>query len=367
MLKTHRRRRAASLPSIVRFNSLYYLCGDFMMFNFSPLREGCPAQLPGTIARHNPALIIMAKGNMLLGYARGKVGDLVFTRRNGEQVTRPRVRVVNNPKTEGQQIQRMIFASVIAAYSRMKSICDHSFEGVKYGADSQAKFMSENLKRLRAFYPKDQDPTNKPVDSMAFVLPNDKAMAGAGLIIARGSIPAPEANVNASGVLSSFGAGADDDHYTGSVLEGLGAMPGDQITACALRSIGNGYAFAKSRYVVKADATADELETTWNPDGTSAVFDADKTEVNPNVEIFVGDVTLGNPIRVSNLKNDIVAAAIIISRRDESGNWLRSDAILYNATDEAAFYSAAYALPYWQFSGTDIVTDDTHYLNNADI
>lgn len=308
----------------------------------------------------------MAKGNMLLGYARGKVGDLVFTRRNGEQVTRPRVRVVNNPKTEGQMIQRMIFASVIAAYSRMKSICDHSFEGVNYGADSQAKFMSENLKRLRAFYPKDQDPTNRPVDSMAFVLPNDAAMAGAGLIIARGSIPAPGANVDASGVLSSFGTGADDDHTTGAVLEGLGAMPGDQITACALRSIGNGYAFAKSRYVVKADATVNELEDPWNSDGTGSIFDADKTEVNPNVTIVVGDIGLGNPISVSNEKDDIVAAAIIISRK-EGEKWLRSDAILYNATDEAAFYSAAFALPYWQFSGTDIATDDPHYLNNADI
>lgn len=300
---------------------------------------------------------------MLLGMARGKVGDLVFTRRNGEQVTRPRVRVVNNPKTEGQQIQRMIFASVIAAYSRCKSICDHSFEGVKYGADSQAKFMSENLKRLRAFYPKDQDPNNRPVDSMAFVLPNDKAMAGAGLIIARGSIPAPEPQIDDNGKLIGFGE-ADDQGTTGAVLEGLGAVAGDQITACALRSIGGGYAFAKSRYVVRADASASELNTPWNSEGTGGVFDADKTEVNPNVTILVGG---NNVIRVSNLKDDIVAAAIIISRRDESGNWLRSDAILYNATDEAAFYSAAYALPYWQFSGTDIATDDPHYLNNADI
>ena len=304
---------------------------------------------------------------MLLGYARGKVGDLVFTRRNGEQVTRPRVRVVNNPKSEGQQIQRMIFASVIAAYSRMKSICDHSFEGVKYGADSQAKFMSENLKRLRAFYPKDQDPNNKPIDSMAFVLPNDKAMAGAGLIIARGSIPAPQAKTDANGKLQGFGEGTDDEHTTGSVLKALGAQPGDQITACALRSIGAGYAFGKSRYVVRADATENELEDPWDTNGEGGIFDADKTEINTNVRIVVGALTLGNPISVYNEKDDIVAAAIIISRRDESGNWLRSDAILYNATDEAAFYSAAYALPYWQFSGTDIATDDPHYLNNADI
>lgn len=333
------------------------------MFNFSPLRVGWLST--------NPHFIHMATGNMLLGYARGKVGDLVFTRRNGKQVTRPRVRVVNNPKTEGQQIQRMIFASVIAAYSRMKSICDHSFEGVKYGADSQAKFMRENLKRLRAFYPTSADPTQSantdPVDTMAFVLPNDKAMAGAGLIIARGSIPAPEVQKDGNGMLLGFGSGADEDHTTGGVLAGLGAMPGDQITACALRSVGNGYVFAKSRYVVIAGATANELTDPWNSDGTGSIFDADKTKVDPNATIVVGDIGLGNPISVSNLKDDIVAAAIIISRRDESGNWLRSDAILYNATDEAAFYTADYALPYWQFSGTDIATDDPHYLNNADI
>lgn len=309
----------------------------------------------------------MAKGNMLLGYARGKVGDLVFTRRNGEQVTRPRVRVVNNPKTEGQQIQRMIFASVIAAYSRMKSICDHSFEGVKYGADSQAKFMSENLKRLRAFYPKDQDPNNKPIDSMAFVLPNDKAMAGTGLIIARGSITAPTANVDESGILVGFGNSAAEDNNTGSVLVGLGALPGDQITACALRSIDKGYAFAKSRYVVRADATKNELEDAWNSLGVGGVYDAEKTEINPNVTIAIKTTGQNHSITVSNLKDDIVAAAIIISRRDESGKWLRSDAIMYNATDEAADYSAAYALPYWQFSGTDIATEDPHYLNNADL
>lgn len=308
----------------------------------------------------------MAKGNMLLGMARGKVGDIVFTRRNGEQVTRPRVRRVKNPKTEGQQIQRMIFASVIAAYSRCKSICDHSFEGVKYGADSQAKFMSENLKRLRAFYPNSSKPDNRPVDTMAFALPNDIAMAGAGLVIARGSIPAPAVAVDGDGVLQGFGTGAGTDRSVKGVLAGLGAQKGDQITACAIRSIGQGYKFAKSRYVVDSSNKPNELTDPWDATGKSDIFDKDKTEVDPNVQIVVGAANAGSIISVSNDKDDIVAAAIIISRRDGE-KWLRSDAILYNASDEAAFYSAAYALPYWQFSGTDIVTTDPRYLNNADI
>lgn len=308
----------------------------------------------------------MAKGNMLLGYARGKVGDLVFTRRNGEQVTRPRVRVVNNPKTEGQQIQRMIFASVIAAYSRMKSICDHSFEGVKYGADSQAKFMSENLKRLRAFYPTSANPAAlaeiKAVNGMAFSLPNDRATAGTGLIIARGSLVAPAPVISDSGTLDGFGT-VPISQKISDVLTALNAAPGDQITICGLVDLGDGYLFTKSRYVIKADATAEQLAANWTANGSAAAFDTEKT--------IIGRLSLNvsNDIApyVSDEDGEHVAVGIIISRRDESGKWLRSDAVLYNSLDEAPQYQADYALPYWQFSGTDIATEDKRYLNNADI
>lgn len=307
---------------------------------------------------------------MLLGYARGKVGDLVFTRRNGEQVTRPRVRVVNNPKTDGQMIQRMIFASVIAAYSRMKSICDHSWEGVKYGADTQARFMSENLKRLRAFYPTSADPEAlaeiDPYKAMAFAIPNDIAQSGVGLIIAKGRLTAPAPVADANGVLIGFGIGADDDHSIIRVLESLGAQKGDQITAVALRDTGNGLIFDKSRYVVNADATNEQLRAQWNGNASADAFDHDKSQVG-DVKIFVSDPSAGNLPNVGTDGDDVIAAAIIISRKNESGKWLRSDAVLYCTTDEGAFYSAHYALPYWQYQATDIVTDDPHYLNNADI
>ena len=305
----------------------------------------------------------MAKGNMLLGYARGKVGDLVFTRRNGEQVTRPRVRVVNNPKTEGQQIQRMIFASVIAAYSRCKSICDHSFEGVKYGADSQAKFMSENLKRLRAYYAKYPDSASmvdlKPYEGMAFALPNDRANAGLGLIIAQGNIPKPAPKLTAAGVLEGFGTSVGGNPTIADVLAAIGAVKGDQITVVMMRDNGQ---VIKSRYVVDINATAEQLGAGWDETGAAAAFDADKTDVG-EAKLLKGDYYM----YVGDDGDTQVATAIIISRRDEQGKWMRSNAILYSTLDEAARYQADYALPYWQFSGTDIATNDPHYLNNADI
>lgn len=306
----------------------------------------------------------MAKGNMLLGFARGKVGDLVFTRRNGQQVTRPRVREVANPKTEGQQIQRMIFASVAAAYSRMRSITDHSFEGVKYGADSQARFMSENLKRLRAYYPISADvqalADTPPIETMAFALPNDRAQAGVGLIVSQGTLPAPNVLIATNGVFDGWGDGNVDVGATiAEVLASIGAVPGDQITIVALRDNGQ---FVKSRYVVDVNATAEQLAESWTPNGSAAAFDAQKTDV--------GVITLAateGKLEPRTEDDDHVAAALIISRRDANGKWLRSPSVLLNIADEAPMYQASYALPYWQFEGTDIMVDDPRYLNNADI
>lgn len=305
----------------------------------------------------------MSKGNMLLGMARGKVGDLVFTRRNGEQITRPRVRVVNNPKTEGQQIQRMIFASCIWAYQKLKSVCDHSFEGVKYGADSQAKFMSENLKALRAYYPTSADPTAyaelNPAEMKSFALPTKEGEIGAGLIVSLGTIPEVKP-ILTDGVVTGWGNSYTSESEVPpvrTVLNALGAQPGDQISLIVIEDNG---VLVKTRYVIKADASEAELNATWDSQGESSVFDADKTSVNwvleaSNTKLYVDDGGM------------ISSMCIIISRKGDGDKWLRSNAHMVYLGDEAPQYQADYALPYWRFTGTDIATTDPHYLNNADI
>lgn len=91
----------------------------------------------------------MAKGNMFLGYARGKVGDVVFSRVNGEQVSRPRNRHPHNPRTNKQLIQRAIMATIMSAYSAGREIFDHSFQGYSVGAGCQRRFLSLNAQSLR--------------------------------------------------------------------------------------------------------------------------------------------------------------------------------------------------------------------------
>ena len=87
---------------------------------------------------------------MLFSQARGKVGDLVFSRLDGEQIVRSRNRHPKNPKTNAQLYQRAIMATVLRAYRAGKMIFDHSFEGKQVGAQNQRAFLSENAKRLRA-------------------------------------------------------------------------------------------------------------------------------------------------------------------------------------------------------------------------
>lgn len=91
----------------------------------------------------------MAKGNLFQGMARGKVGDVVFSRANGEQISRVRNRHPKNPRTNAQLFQRAIMASVVQAYAAGKAIFDHSFQGYSVGAQNQREFIKRNAKLLR--------------------------------------------------------------------------------------------------------------------------------------------------------------------------------------------------------------------------
>lgn len=92
----------------------------------------------------------MAKGNMLQGMARGKVGDLVFSRTNGQQVIRVRNRQPANPRTDEQLYQRAIMATTMVTYSLGKEIFDHAFQGYRRGQECQSRFLSLNTRLLRA-------------------------------------------------------------------------------------------------------------------------------------------------------------------------------------------------------------------------
>lgn len=95
----------------------------------------------------------MAKNNMLLGYARGKVGDLVFQRRKGEQIVKARNRNPNNPRTWSQQMQRVRMYAPVAFYKKaIENFFRFAFETKKPNETDYNAFMRENLNAFQGPY-----------------------------------------------------------------------------------------------------------------------------------------------------------------------------------------------------------------------
>lgn len=90
----------------------------------------------------------MAKGNMLLGYARGSVGDVTFYRDGGTQKARARNRQPSNPRTNKQMTQRALFANCVKFHKLAASkFFKFAFENKKPNESDYNAFMRENIKR----------------------------------------------------------------------------------------------------------------------------------------------------------------------------------------------------------------------------
>ena len=92
----------------------------------------------------------MAQGNMLLGMARGSVGDVTFARSARKQVSRARNRKPKNPRTLAQCKKRVLMKTAALAYQLFqKDIADQSFEGAQNARENMQKFISLNIAKLR--------------------------------------------------------------------------------------------------------------------------------------------------------------------------------------------------------------------------
>lgn len=81
----------------------------------------------------------------------GSVGKVTFRKGiKGETIASQKAEKVQNPQTEDQAFQRMCMNTAIKAYSAMKEICNHSFEGVQYGQKSMSVFIQENLYGIKS-------------------------------------------------------------------------------------------------------------------------------------------------------------------------------------------------------------------------
>lgn len=299
----------------------------------------------------------------------GKLGNIVGMKgRNGRSNARIRV-TPKNPKTEQQSIQRVIFASVVKGYAFLKSICDHSFEGISYGQMSQEHFTKINLERYRSNfannYP-DPNPDEALKESIAFWGGDQNWCAGVGAIISQGTLPAILPNGGIDTPVSSFGAALTANTNIATVLSANNLQKGDQITVVIVAANGDKGVLStlfKSRYVINAEADDTALNVAWNAAGTGDAYDAERT----NITAARLNATAAGLVPVLVGQDDLVieGAAVIVSRQ-VGGKWERSNAVLVNMFDEGASFSAPVALAQYMAGGSDINTLSDRYLNNAD-
>lgn len=171
----------------------------------------------------------MAKSKSFFGLRKGSTKTLTFSVLDGQQITKDRVTDVKNPRSKAQMEQRCILKTTALAYSTLKSIVDHSFEGTTYGAASQRKFMQLNTAIVRAN-------ANDTRSVIGFASYKDSTPNMGQFIISQGSLaPIP------AGVISlSFAANSLAVTYNGGVAStaalanALGVNLGDIVTLCAL-------------------------------------------------------------------------------------------------------------------------------------
>lgn len=287
---------------------------------------------------------------------KGKLGNIVgYKGRDGQRLARIRQTEVKNPKTVAQTIQRLIIATAARAYGRMKSIVDHSFEGVTYGGPTQSEFLKQAANDLRTYFANNY-PDFQVDDQLALMglsWPNNAMQSGVGLMISRGTLPTIPAEV-VSDVLV-FGAELEGSTIA-DVMAAVGAKKGDQITICGLS---NGEWF-ESRYVINNDATTEQLAASWDGTASAAAFDP-QTIVGTHQLIIDNDrLTV----------EDCQAFAVILSRK--SGNvWQRSTQRLYSTDLVDVWVAEADELPAnvllaWMEGTTPIETENPYYLNQAE-
>lgn len=210
-----------------------------------------------------------------------------------------------------QMSQRAIMATVQKAYSAMKDICNHSFEGVPYGQKTMNTFISENINRIGQ---------NKPSVNISewkggFVKNS--------YIISRGSLPSVE--LDTAGPFVHITA---KPTTLGQFFDLFGATQvGDMVTTCILTDT----KFIWIRYT----RTKENQSKVLGEGKVSASF-TPQTDIETNIG-YGSELTNyswdNNPTdNLVTLQVDGQAIGCIVSRKSEKG-WLRSTCVMSDGSD----------------------------------
>lgn len=312
----------------------------------------------------------MAKVGFWLKGAQGKLaGATIYKDDQGNTVMR-QVVSPTNPKTLAQLIQRIVMHTVMQAYSKMKEIADHSFEGQRAGRDCMGIFMRENVQFARQQIAEMQAQGVDFYEMYNFTPLGKKGFTPNQYLIAMGSLPRIDVSVleDDESLRMFYVEPIKTNTYQG-VIDAYGLKRGDQLTFCMINSADIGQfgqnEFHFARVILdptNADFTSAPLSTPFIVDG-SINLPSVRNEGN---FVFGVDAEKGLWFRPAlNPSNARVAAAVIVSRKI-GDDWARSTSYLSYIGNLGHCYSLGDCLDA-AASGvaSEIYTSNQRYLNNA--
>lgn len=304
----------------------------------------------------------MAKAGFWLRGSKGKLAGASLQKgANGDTIIREVV-TPKNPQTEAQMLQRIIVTTIGQAYSKMKDIVDHSFEGITAGALTMQKFQAYNLNVLRQHLATEVEQGFDLGSIYAFSPLGTKAFSPNPYIISQGSLPEVPVVVGESGLTTAKIVGLAANTYQ-AVIDAFGLRRGDQLTFVTVQGGGpTNTEFHFARIIL------DPTDLQGNPAPLSSMFvgadnkvfyPSKRNEGNFALLTFAdGNVTFGFSAQ------NLTAAGVIVSRKN-GNTWLRSNCQLAVNDSRVAgfFYSMQQCLD--MFSEGAVATISNRMLNNA--
>lgn len=289
----------------------------------------------------------------------GSVGKVTFRKGlKGKTIASQKAESVSNPRTHAQQEQRMFMKTAVTAYSAMKDICNHSFEGVPFGQKSMAKFIELNVEQIRNY---------STLSISGFTSRKNGSVAPQYYIVSKGTLNGIELLKDTSLCFSANGSALKISSLTwGDFSKIYELKGGDQIEVVSLYSnnepidtwdeeFQDNIKFSYSRYVISK-----KIKDTDN------ILADNMSNFNETLfsEIKEGKVSLfadGRGTETINLISNncyIWCAAVIVSRK-QGNKWLRSTAeMTINGTTAPAAYKYDNVIKSYNAA-------NTKYLNNA--
>lgn len=255
----------------------------------------------------------MAKSSGFFGIRSGSTKNFTFSELHGEQITKERVTRVKNPRTISQMRQRMLMATIGAAYSYLKAIADHSFEGKTVGQQNMSEFMRVNLNKFR-------DAALDSNAAYAFNAYGDKLINPMRYILAKGSLPAMPYAINAKHQIA-LTYNVDDASTAEKVYDAMGIKKGDMITfvwVVGNASLVSGVFKYNPRQLNIVRLKADKAGAVATPHDAFS-YESNHADLDINVNLSAGVLTLAS--------TEANFGAVILSRQN-AGTWLRSNATM---------------------------------------